>query len=839
MGLRSRKKTVLIFLFFVGLIIGLVISYGIRLLSNKSSLCRQTNLAPSTSSSISSAVVKFPDQIVNLASNQWNTSFGDSSGDDRSSSSPITASVQRDDKPRQLLFVGVMTASVFLATRARAVWETWGKTIPGKVVFFTGGNAYSEERRKSFNESFPLVLLPGVDDSYPPQKKSFMMLKYMYENYGDKYEWFMRADDDVYVRGNKLAEFLRQIDSRHIYFIGTAGQGNQVDKGTLNLAHNENFCMGGPGIILSFQTLNKVAPHAQQCLKDMYSTHEDVEVGRCVKRFAKISCLWAYEMQTIFHHNSSGDLAFTGKLKRREVNKAITLHPIKDFKHLYRLHVYFEGLKIQDMLYEKILIQRDINYMSQFLPLNKSLKYNKQRGQFNRNNLAIFDDGHSTEDFIGRTTGFSPSLTKFSPTKLNDIIDWDFIGKGIFSAGTISPKLKLKSDGKEALEDIVREVMDIINGYSRARGRIVDFKEILYGYRRVNPVHGSDYILDLLMTYRKYRGRKITIPVRRHVYIQRPFSPLQISLVEPISSVEDQSIVVVNTVKTKIVMIVPLAGRYSTFKRFLDNFHFTCMELYQLDNTSQHVSPTLFDLSLVVVLFGTDDEKDKFLHLVQRKRDLLSWGNDPEETQCKIQMVQLDTEFARGQALETGISQCNDEDLLFLIDVDLTFSADVLRRVNLNTKQGRQAYFPIVFSQYNPKFYSDPTKDDKGACKHINGDSNFSQNLECQINSDLGYWREFGYGIGSFYKSDFRKAGGFDTKISGWGKEDVALFDRFLQHTNLTIFRGPDPHLVHVFHENECDRKLPKSQLEMCLGSQANTLGSDLNLMKHLLKQRQ
>lgn len=54
--------------------------------------------------------------------------------------------------------------------------------------------------------------------------------------------------------------------------------------------------------------------------------------------------------------------------------------------------------------------------------------------------------------------GFSPSLTKFSPTKLNDIIDWDFIGKGIFSAGTISPKLKLKSDGKEALEDIVREV---------------------------------------------------------------------------------------------------------------------------------------------------------------------------------------------------------------------------------------------------------------------------------------------------------------------------------------------------------------------------------------------
>ena len=129
--------------------------------------------------------------------------------------------------------------------------------------------------------------------------------RYMYEHYGDDYEWFMRADDDVYVKGEKLAEFLRSINSRQLYFIGQAGKGNRAEKGTLKLAHNENFCMGGPGIILSRATIAKIAPFVKDCLQDMYSTHEDVEVGRCVKRFAGISCTWAYEVGYTFISSSS------------------------------------------------------------------------------------------------------------------------------------------------------------------------------------------------------------------------------------------------------------------------------------------------------------------------------------------------------------------------------------------------------------------------------------------------------------------------------------------------------------------------------------------------------
>lgn len=66
--------------------------------------------------------------------------------------------------------------------------------------------------------------------------------------------------------------------------------------------------------------------------------------------------------------------------------------------------------------------------------------------------------------------------------------------------------------------------MELINSYSKQRGRVIDFKEILYAYWRLNPNNGVDLILDLLLVYRKYRGHKMTVHVRRHAYVQQTFT---------------------------------------------------------------------------------------------------------------------------------------------------------------------------------------------------------------------------------------------------------------------------------------------------------------------------
>ena len=35
-------------------------------------------------------------------------------------------------------------------------------------------------------------------------------------------------------------------------------------------------------------------------------------------------------------------MAFTGPLKSREVHRAITLHPVKENAHMYRIHNYLQ-----------------------------------------------------------------------------------------------------------------------------------------------------------------------------------------------------------------------------------------------------------------------------------------------------------------------------------------------------------------------------------------------------------------------------------------------------------------------------------------------------------------
>ena len=160
------------------------------------------------------------------------------------------------------VLVGVLTQQEYLSTRAKALYETWGKEVD-KLILFVG-----EDCNISADLShLPIVKLEGVPDHvYPPLKKAFAVMKYMYSHHINGFNWFIRADDDMYLRADKLTDLLSRMNPYEQVYLGRAGAGRKEDLERLELLPHERYCMGGPGVILSNGAMRGVGPHLDNCL---------------------------------------------------------------------------------------------------------------------------------------------------------------------------------------------------------------------------------------------------------------------------------------------------------------------------------------------------------------------------------------------------------------------------------------------------------------------------------------------------------------------------------------------------------------------------------------------
>lgn len=184
---------------------------------------------------------------------------------ERNVPAPVSANVRQrrlsdELATRKLLFVGVITAQKYLDTRALGIWRTWGHEI-SDLFFFA-----SKPDEQGLD--LPIITLPGINDTqYPPQRKVYRMLKYMHDHYIDEYDFFMRSDDDVYVKSDLLLELLQDINPAQDIYMGCPGFGRPDDQARIKLKENEHYCMGGPGVIFSRSALRRLAPHLETCLQ--------------------------------------------------------------------------------------------------------------------------------------------------------------------------------------------------------------------------------------------------------------------------------------------------------------------------------------------------------------------------------------------------------------------------------------------------------------------------------------------------------------------------------------------------------------------------------------------
>ncbi|KFO32020.1 Chondroitin sulfate synthase 3 [Fukomys damarensis] len=503
------------------------------------------------------------------------------------------------------------------------------------------------------------------------------------------------------------------------------------------------------------------------------------------------------EMQQLFHENyEHSRKGYIQDLHNSKIHAAITLHPNKRPAYQYRLHNYMLSRKISELRYRTIQLHRESALMSRL------------------SNSEV-----SKED---QQLGAVPSFNHFQPRERNDVIEWEFMtGKLLYSAAENQPpRQSVSSVLRTALDDIVLQVMEMINENAKSRGRLIDFKEIQYGYRRVDPLYGVEYILDLLLLYKRHKGRKLTVPVRRHAYLQQLFSKpffremeeLDVSsLVESINGDAQSFSFVSNSLKIlsslqasremgglnekKIHILVPLIGRYDIFLRFMENFENTCLIPKQ-------------NVKLVIILFSRDSGQDSNKHT-----ELIKEYQNKYPT-AEMNLIPMKGEFSRGLGLEMASSQFDNDTLLLFCDVDLIFRGDFLQRCRDNTFQGQQVYYPIIFSQYDPK---------------VTNGGNLPTDDDFVFSKKTGFWRDYGYGITCIYKSDLLSAGGFDTSIQGWGLEDVDLYNKVIR-SGLRPFRSQEVGVVHIFHPVHCDPNLDPKQYKMCLGSKASTFASTMQL---------
>ncbi|XP_013140616.1 PREDICTED: chondroitin sulfate synthase 1 [Papilio polytes] len=483
-------------------------------------------------------------------------------------------------------------------------------------------------------------------------------------------------------------------------------------------------------------------------------------------------------MQTILHHNGSGSAAYTSTLKRREVHRAITLHPVKDHRQMYRLHTYFKNLRVQELKERSLDLHRDIaasvqelgvevdkveNYV---LPGGEPLFPHKmgEDGYLGNNRILA-----AREQLVYNVTEHS-YLSKRLLVKIFYALAFLLYLLHEYTKAELFPKFNFYDciiSGTEIRELPIGEppppeepsILEQVEGVEYE-----DFDE---------PSQQQGFLERLGV-----RGALESGLMRIHSNLPKVLQWNDDELEYPLYD-------------RRINFIMPLSGRQETFGRFMKNYEDIVLKTDQV-------------VSLIIVLYLDSKNPVDYVNA----QSLVKYYTDMYSKDIRI--IQMgSTTFSRGAALTEGLKLCQDDDLIFFIDVDMMFNHLSLRRIRINTIKYTQVYFPIVFSEFNPdvvngedynKFKDEILIADDDIGKFVEEEEEEEPKTEreladlkysTEINDDNGYFRQYGFGI------------------------------------------------LGLFHSVDCDKNLEKSQFLMCLGTKASTYGSDKHMAYYMLNHQE
>ena len=127
-----------------------------------------------------------------------------------------------------------------------------------------------------------ISLSQGVEDhGHKIRSNDYQLLKYMYDNLVDDFDWFVRTNDNVYIRVDHLKNYLAKLNPNGKQCFGPPNSGGQKINSEM-----EGYGIGGPVTIFSRGLLKKLGPHLDKCI----STLNDTDVEKCLRERMALQC---------------------------------------------------------------------------------------------------------------------------------------------------------------------------------------------------------------------------------------------------------------------------------------------------------------------------------------------------------------------------------------------------------------------------------------------------------------------------------------------------------------------------------------------------------------------
>ncbi|KAJ8680351.1 hypothetical protein QAD02_016138 [Eretmocerus hayati] len=668
---------------------------------------------------------------------------------------------------REKLFVGVLSSPEYLHSRAVALNKTVAHLVD-KIRYFIS----IPEGTK------PNVTLPGIVGFTDTRTilQPFHTLKYITDNYLEDYDYYFIVRDTTFVNSRKLLELVNQISvSRDIHL----GVGNLED----------TFCSLGGGILLSNSIVKRMKNNLDWCVKNTFSSYDDVNFGRCIVHATSIPCTNSFQHAQYHSKELNGTFMFERdsiKLTKDEnFLEWVTVHPLYNHLDIYKFNSYLaeiELMKVKEQIESiRMEIQKTVNLTSNY-PQEIS-----------------WPIGNQPE---------SKAVNRF------DVLRWAYFNTThVFLHDDFGTVKELDRDQKNDIDLIISSSIEEVN---KAYSGEIKYDKLINGYWKFDSSRGIDYIIDLSFIRSGEKNIK-------RFHICKPLGKVEIL---PVPYVTENS-------RINMIIIVDSQKREEAMK-FLAHYADVCMDKKD-------------KIQLTVILLynpgytsrGNGDVyqqiKQRAMFLTEKyKKDQLKVTWLSIRLPISSSLIEIEP-FLKIAIADLYVKKFSSDNLILFADCRMELKSEYLNRVRMNTISQWQVFSPIPFVQYDPDL--------------IHYDPN-TKNVEFDITHHHGKYDEHNFDSVSFYARDYltvRKTIENQVPLVRNDKDIASMlklsqmfpfgsiFEMFVVFSDLNPFRSVEPALKLQYREIKCVGTRNNVTLTSCLKQRYLHLGNRGQLTRLIL----